>query len=347
MKIFTPAQKDANSFFDEITFHSKNEFVYGNLGDDTSRFQTILIQWPEQIFNWKEPTDSQLAYLTQEIQKWKQQSNIIYIVHNEKPHLGMTKSFQRLYDLIESSSDIMLHFGNYSKGKFEKKYLGAKHLILQHPLYTRSFPYYTKEEARLKLGIDQNREVVIAPGKIRTLKERNLVLNSFKKIKNANRTLIVPNMFWKTLPIEFVGRHKLKSIFDVNKWIEKLINGSYKLPSYLIHYRYLKAKQLALYIAASDVIFIPRIQILNSGNFYLGLTFKKIIVGPEVGNLTEMLKEFDFPIFQSNKSSSVINALENAFELSANVEEIYKNNNTEAYQPQNIASNLDLIIENG
>ena len=347
MKIFTPAQKDENSFFDEITFHSEHEYVHGALGDDTSNYNIILIQWPEQIFNWKEPKDNQLSDLSQEIKKWKQHSKIIYIAHNEKPHLGMTPPFQKLYDLIESSSDICLHFGNYSKEIFEKKYPHSRHVILKHPLYKSSFPKYTKEEARKQLGIDPQREVIIAPGKIRSLKERNIVLNSFKKVKNSNRTLIVPNMFWKQSRIEFKGRQKLKSIFDIKTWVEKQINGTYTSPDYIFNYSFIKAKQLALFMAASDVVFIPRIYTLNSGNLYLGLTYKKIIVGPQTGNITEELEKFDFPIFQPNKQVSITAAIEKGFKLSAKVEEVYKNINLEAYEPQNIAEQLDLILRKG
>ena len=347
MKVFTPVQKSANSFFDEITFHSEHEYVHGTLDDDTSGYTTILIQWPEQIFNWKEPDDQQLSHLSQAIKKWKQFSKIIYIVHNEKPHLGMTKQFQKLYDIVESSSDILLHFGKYSQEIFEKKYIHSQHRILKHPLYKRSFPFFTKEEARKQLGIDLGREVMIAPGKIRTLKERNLVLDSFKQVKNSNRTLIVPNMFWKQSTIEFVGRQKLKGILDVKTKIEKQMNGIFNPPDYIVNYSFIEAKQLALFLAASDVVFIPRIHTLNSGNIYLGLTLTKIIVGSATGNLTEELKKFDFPIFQPNTPASIKLAIEEGFRLSTKVEEVYKNIFTEAYEPKNIASQLDQIIREG
>lgn len=347
MKIFTPAQKDANSFFDEITFHSELEYVYGTLGDDTTSYEIILIQWPEQIFDWKEPNDDQLTFLSQQIKKWKKHSKIIYIVHNEKPHLGMTTQFQKLYDLIESSNDIALHFGTYSKKRLQKKYPNSKHSIIHHPLYKRSFPSYTKEEARKELGIDMRREVMIAPGKIRNLKERNLVLNAFANIKNSNRTLIVPSMFWKQSTLEFKGRQRLKSIFDVKTWIEKKMNGTYSPPTYMFHYGFMKANQLALSVAASDVVFLPRIHTLNSGNMYLGLTYKKINVGPETGNITEELKNFDFPTFQPENPESIQRAIERGFELSKRVDVLYESFHLEAYEPKNIALQLDQIIKNG
>lgn len=347
MKIFTPAQKDTNSFFDEITFHSEHEYVHGALGDDTTSYDTILIQWPEQIFNWKEPNNEQLTFLSQEIKKWKQRLKVIYIVHNEKPHLGMTTPFQKLYDLIESSSDILLHFGTYSKERFQKKYPNSKHKILHHPLYKRSFPWYTKEEARKQLGIDQEREVMIAPGKIRTLTERNLVLGSFENIKNPNRTLIVPTMFWKQSTLEFKGRQKLKSIFDIKTWVEKKMNGTFVPPAYILNYGFMNANQLALSVAASDVVFIPRIDTLNSGNMYLGLTQKKISVGPETGNITEELNNFDFPVFQPENPESIKQAIEKGFDLSKRVDQVYKSFDLKAYEPKNIAVQLDQIIKNG
>ncbi|MFT5892136.1 MAG: hypothetical protein ACI9Y7_002246 [Dokdonia sp.] len=346
MKVFSPTPKAANSFFDEITFHSKNEFIHGDFEAYTSSYKVVLLQWPEQIFGWKEPSDDQLEYLSQEIQKWKKSSKIIYIVHNKKPHLGMTQQFQKLYDLVEGASDVMLHFGQYSKDYYQEKYKNKTHSILKHPLYRRSFSTHDKAEAREKLGIQEDREVVIAPGKIRTLKERNFILNAFQKIKNENKTLIAPNMFWKESKIDFIGRHRLKKVIDVKKRIENKIHSPYKPPTYIFNYNYTQADRLSLLMAAADVVFLPRMKTLNSGNLYLGLTFNKIVVGPETGNITEELKKSNFPIFQPENVDSVVSAIEKGLALTHQVEAVYNAIDLQEYEPTTIARELDQILQN-
>lgn len=48
---------------------------------------------------------------------------------------------------------------------------------------------------------------------------------------------------------------------------------------------------LPYYMAASDVIFIQRKDILNSGNVPLAFLYHKVVVGPKVGNIGELLSE--------------------------------------------------------
>jgi hypothetical protein len=43
--------------------------------------------------------------------------------------------------------------------------------------------------------------------------------------------------------------------------------------------------------AASDIVFIQRVKILNSGNLPMGFFFNKVIVGPKIGNVGEYLDE--------------------------------------------------------
>lgn len=346
MKIFSPSPKDINPFFDEIIVHSKNEFIHGSFQEYTSHYKVVLLQWPEQIFAWAEPSDNQLSILSQEIEKWQKSSKIIYIVHNKKRHTGMTQQFQKLYDLVEGCSDVMLHFGNNSKKQYQEKYKNKTHSILKHPLYRRSFFRCDKMEARRKLGIQKDREVIIAPGKIRTLKERSFIINAFEKIKSKNKTLIVPNMLWQESKIDFVGRQRLKKVIDIKKIIEKKNHNSYKPPTYIFNYHYTKAEKLSLLMAASDIVFLPRIEALNSGNLYLGLTFEKIVVGPAVGNITEELQKNNFPSFQPDQMDSVVSALEKGLTLNHQVDDLYKGIDLQGYEPITIAKELDLILQN-
>lgn len=96
-------------------------------------------------------------------------------------------------------------------------------------------------------------------------------------------------------------------------------------------------------MSAADLVFIPRIDILNSGNVFLGLTFNKIVVGPAVGNIEEQLKELDLPVFDPKKRKSVIVALNKGISLS-NQHNGYIAGKLEKYLPNSITKKTDALL---
>ena len=70
-------------------------------------------------------------------------------------------------------------------------------------------------------------------------------------------------------------------------------------------------------MAASDVIFIQRKDILNSGNVPLAFLYHKVVVGPKVGNIGELLSETGNPTFDPDDKKDILRALEEARRLAA------------------------------
>ncbi|MHB1148661.1 MAG: glycosyltransferase family protein [Lutibacter sp.] len=347
MKIFIPAPKDGNTFFDEIMFHSNNTFVFDNFKNYNAENKIVVIHWPEQIFDWNEPSMPQLKELKEAIEIWKKLAKIIYVVHNLERHYGMTANFKKLYNLIESSCDTMIHFGNYSFELFKNKYPNITHKVISHPLYEESFTLFDKEEARKKLGIDEESLVILVPGRIRKIFERKMVLRAFKKLPQKNKVLLATNMMKFKFPYEFKGRDRLKSFFDIKNVYENYFkNKVYKKPKYYFNYNYLSSHNFSLMLSAADVIFIPRKQILNSGNVFLGLTYKKIIVGPNQGNIKEVLDIFGFPSFDPNNPKSVSVALRQSIIMLKDGSYCYDDAELAKFKPKNVAEEWDKLIEN-
>lgn len=70
------------------------------------------------------------------------------------------------------------------------------------------------------------------------------------------------------------------------------------------------------YMSASDVIFIQERNALNSVNIPLAFLFHKIVVGPNTGNIGELLKNTGNPTFNPNHKADIIRALKMAWQLS-------------------------------
>jgi len=342
LKILLPFKKDLNPYLDEIQRHSEHNFIYGSYKDYSSSYKIIHIHWPEAIFDWHEPKEKELNDFEKVIGKWKQNSLIVYTKHDTGRHKGMTPNFTRLFQLIENNTDIFIHLGNYSKNLYSRLYPSAKHELVFHPIYENTFGVLSKEEAREKLQIAQDAVVIIAPGNIRNFAERKMVLQSFKKLENKKKVLIATTMR-SEIKFDFRGRVKLKRLFNIRDYVVNKFKEKHQPPEYLFNYERISDNDLSLRMSAADLVLIPRIEILNSGTFFLGLTFNKIVVGPATGNLEEQLQQFKMPSFNPASISSVTRALEKGIDLS-NSEFCVPDEALNKFRPKNVAREMDKIF---
>lgn len=338
MKVFLPFdQKASYPYLDEIRRFSEADLHFGKYTQVSNSYKLINIHWPEAIFNWKEPNASQLDDLEQHVLKWKSHAKIIYTKHDLERVKGTTPGFNRLYEIIEENTDLFIHLGNYSKNLYQKKYPKAEHRLILHPALINSFPKYSKKEARDKLGISHNALVIIAPGQIRTFQERKLLLRSFQKLPLKNKVLISTNMR-NEMKFDFKGRVRLQPVFDIQKYIKERFRRKYRPPKYYFDYEPLNNHDFSLRISAADIVVVPRINLLNSGNVMLGLGFGKITVGPAIGNIEEQLNDHKLPVFNPNSISSVVNAMKKAIEMHQKERKLWP---LDKYLPENVAHEYD------
>jgi glycosyltransferase involved in cell wall biosynthesis len=86
-------------------------------------------------------------------------------------------------------------------------------------------------------------------------------------------------------------------------------------PSFIFNYSFVPEDETQVYLNAADVLFIPRLRVLNSGNVTLGMTFGRVVVGPDSWDVGELLKSTGNPVFDPAVPSSASAALSLGFEL--------------------------------
>lgn len=346
MKIFIPGEKDPNPYLDEISRYSTHQFIYDDFRNFKKEYSVISIHWPEAIFSWRQPTNTDLEELENELKIWKKHSKIIYTRHDSKSHLGANSFTEKLFSLIIENADAIVHLGEYSNKDFQRKYPQKVNVTIPHPLYENSFKQVPLNVARKKLGISEKALVIIAPGKIRNKDEKQILLKTFKSLPFKNKVLISNNMLPFKLNLEFKGRVKLKRYFDINKFILARKIKKYQPPKYIFNYQFTDPDELSLMIAASNIVFIPRIDLLNSGNVFLGLTYRKIIVGPAIGNIKEHLLEHKLPTFDPNSIKSIYKSLIEGVNLLNKKDFIIKENLLKQYEPKKVAERWDTFLTN-
>ena len=60
--------------------------------------------------------------------------------------------------------------------------------------------------------------------------------------------------------------------------------------------------ELNILCSASDIMLIAKQNNLNSGNIALGFSFSNIVLGPETGNIGEILKSTNNPTYKLRKT---------------------------------------------
>ncbi|MEG1759517.1 MAG: hypothetical protein RR258_03755 [Alistipes sp.] len=283
------------------------------------QYNVIHVQWPEELFRWQNPTDAQLAELEQLFARLHAKGTpILYTRHNVQPHYG-DPQVVKAYRLVEQYADVIVHLGKYSQTEFLATHPASeqRHVIIPHHIYDQSYDLsLAREECRRQLHIPNDRFVILAFGAFRHNAERRLVWRAFRAFPHKNKYLLAPRLlpFAEQPPSYFSWKKRLLSRIGyyvtrlISRWLACRVVAENELVS---------QEELPIYLNACDVVFIQRTELLNSGNLPLGLLFGKVIVGPDCGNIKEMLVETGNPVFDSHQPTSVDRALAEAYRLAA------------------------------
>ena len=321
------------------------EVVYGLnrlWTDEVLDCDIVHFQWPEYVFgsHKKQFSDDVLERLRNRIDRLKGKGIKIFVqIHNLKPHTRKDAGVLQLYDILYSYADVMIHMGTYSRDLLQSQYPKARHVVIPHHIYNDVYSFsITREEARNRLRLPGNKKIVLSFGKFRNNEERQFVLDIKNKCNHSplfgrgtggEALFLMPGFYRETLhtwnPIKFITRlyhtihYKLKGINFCNEVIP--------------------ADLMQCYFCAADVVLIQRLDILNSGNLPMAFHAGKVVVGPDVGNVGEILRETGNFTFDPHDMRSAVSALQNALEATSKGGE-NKTYATEHWSSERIAASL-------
>lgn len=284
------------------------------------KYDIIHIHWPEylsfELESYLHKTSPMPNLLWQNLIQcldfWKKNAHIIYTRHVQYPHSRHDQEFLRLYRTTVSYCSTVIHFGRYSIKQFKEFYpdlTSIKHVVIPHHNY-ESLPNHSNTiAARQKLGIDKDASVMLVFGAIKE-NEKKIIKSAFSYIPNKNKVLLAPG--WK------INRRKI-SYIRLRDWIwkfEKWIASQHK--RYKFNLGFISEEQAHYFLNASDFLFIPRTNELNSGNITLGCTFGLVVVGKNSADIGEILLETGNPTFEVGNIESLKNSIQKALCLKEN-----------------------------
>jgi hypothetical protein len=263
-------------------------------------------------------TDELIQQTAKRLEYWAQRAKLVVTRHVLLPHDALEDPmWEKMYAVFYRYADGVAHFAQASIVEFRKRYARSEwfrgrepiHAIIPHHNYTSLPDTIGREEARSKLGIPAKARVMLVFGAIRNEAEKQLILETFQNIKLPHKLLLVSR--W---------RERLRKIswIRLKYWVRDWTRLYYRIhPSYHFNYGFVEEEDTQLYLNAADVLFIPRLWVLNSGNITLGMTFGKVVVGPDSWDVGELLRETGNPVFDPDRPETAAAAVEEGFRLAA------------------------------
>lgn len=270
--------------------------------DSFNDFDLIYFQWPEAIFNGQS-NQIDIKKLSDHFDSLKNAHiRTIITCHNLHPHNNDTKTTE-LYEFVYSKVDAFHHLGYFSYQIMKQKYPNKYHFIAPHhvadSLWETSF---NSNEAKKMLHIPSNNIVISSFGAFRNNEEVRLFVDMVNDVADSNISFLAPRIRLGYLDN---GRHIFKTIKYIYNCLFYKIKG-------IKYSGFLSNEDLGIWLSASDIIFIQRKDILNSGNIPLAFSAGKVVVGPNIGNVGEILEETGNYIFDPKDRASIKKAVMDA-----------------------------------
>lgn len=266
------------------------------------KYDIVHVHWPHMLVNV--PAESVTARDVERVGKRIAElkssgTALVYTRHNETSHYCSNPNVRRLYQLFEQESDRVIHMGRCSIEQVGGA-AGERDVLIPHHGFD-TYPTVGKAAARAELGIDQDVPVVAAMGSFRIPDERVLVVDGCLSAGIPGLQVLSSALF---TPCRGEAQDRIDEL-------RRRLGGLYPgQPE-----GWVSVADLSRSFAAADVVLIQHVHTLNSGNLPLGFRFGKVVVGPDCGNVGEILRETGNPVFDPRDVASVARALKEGFEL--------------------------------
>ena len=268
-------------------------------------YDIVHFHWP-QAFMASDNKKHAMSDFSDHISKLKERGiRVIATCHDLSPHYNQCVEFSQALEIVYENANAVFHLGEYSKKLFEIKYPNCKHYLLPHHIFDtiyKDFP--SRKDALNRLNLDETNTYILCLGMFRSNEERDLVIDCAKKLKNKKIFFLAPAF------MKVQKRRYIKFLPSISKLKQKYIRWKYNIICTGNTWVPVKDEDIPFYYAAADLAFVQRLRILNSGNAILPMLFKKVIVGPDTGNVGEILKKWGYPVFDPQKPQFAYKALE-------------------------------------
>ena len=241
---------------------------------------------------------------------------LISTCHNLEPHYSNNPILKEVYDIVYEKSDCILHLGKYSLQLFLNKYPLVDNQLLFHHVYDEIYKDLPSREESLEfLNLDSSKFYVLCFGAFRSKEERDFIIDLANNLKGKNIEILAPS-FYRLM--------KRRNILCLLKSYLYYYYYKFRYKNIKFKNEFIDDTALKFYYGAASVSLIHRLKILNSGNVPLGFLMKKIIIGPQIGNVGRWLEETGNFTFKIDKTGEIAKIVDYIIENKIDGEKNYK-----------------------
>ena len=319
---------------EDIISWGKEEFWSENIFS----YDIVHFQWPNAFLSQCNQSVEEFLYHIKRIRS--KGVKIVSTCHDLEPHYSQYAQKGDAIKIVYDNSDCIIHLGEYSKRLFETKYPNCIHTLLPHHVYDtihKSCP--SKEESISYLGLSKKKSYILCFGTFRSEEERNLIHELMSKVNKKHIGILAPGYIDLNHSENIWIRFKNK----LTKWLYQYWYGIYISGKTWMS---VPENDVPYYYGASDIVFVQRLKILNSGNIFMPMLFGKVVIGPDIGNVGPILKEWGYPTFDVSNIQTIEPAFKKGFSMSKlDISEI-RLKQLEKYSTKVITEKLHLLYCN-
>lgn len=207
---------------------------------------------------------------------------LVWTIHNVIPHEKITVNDAFFTRFISKLADaLIIHSENTIK---DLKSIGAdtsRTYVIPIGNYISIYPdTISKSEARKRLGIPEGMFIFAFFGLIRKYKGIDNLLHAFSEIQKDH----------KNTGLIIAGKCDDKEILNtINSYKSKYKDNIFT------YIKYIPDDEVQLYFNAADVMVFPFEKITTSSSVMLSASFKKTMIYPLIGNLSDLSSNIGFP----------------------------------------------------
>lgn len=312
-----PKNRFVSDLEEGISAHADVIYDYQAFWNCDQAFDIVHIHEPEYLsyeieacMNHTDPIPQDLwDRLITCLDYWKSRAKLVHTRHVQEPHVRTDAEFQNLYYKVFSYCDAVAHFAHFSIQQFKDFYpdlTGVVNEVIPHQNYTSLPDTVSKATARTQLKISKKAKVLLVFGMVKE-REKTLIQTAFHAIPEKDKVLLAPG--WKT-------QRRAISWIRLREWVYQWDLWKARRNSrFRTNLGFVQEADAQYYLKAADVLLIPRIDELNSGNITLGFTFGRVVMGRDGGDIGELLEATGNPTFDPKDEHSIARAVKEAFVL--------------------------------
>lgn len=277
--------------FNNQTQNPYNALLYANIAklgarvEDFSPCRLIFgrhdiwhLHWPEAVLGLPQPWKAlPLAFILRMLLRIARakDTKIVWTVHNLRSHEGLYPRIEAsLWEALIARLDGYIALTETGRTLAVSRHpsLGRRPgFVIPHGDYRAAYTAtMTLQEARAKLGLPARGRVLVSIGQLRPYKNVPHLIEQFRALDAPDTTLLI------------AGQPVTPAIAD------EILAAAGDDARVRVHFGFVPADELQIYLRATDLVVLPYEQILNSGSAILALSFARPVLVPDQGVMAEL-----------------------------------------------------------